>query len=376
MAKNPFEGIKNVKLRKTKKENIKDKSGPQLTGYLTNDQIEEYDKYIKSFDIEYWYEPLKDITFPTEYVSLKFEEAQILHKICENIMKLNKTIAITADIETKNKLSQQVKNIDLSKLSDLSQRIDDVINKWKPSKDEDEDEKEKKESDFGVFAKLSSRSAKDATDAEERLQILFDKYCKENNVKNDNDRIRELLKAATHCMKVSNSKQILSMFINSERIHHDIGSGLKYGKDKFNQNVVIRKWIPIDIDMEFRGFVYKGKFNALSQYNHFIYFERLVKMKDELENRIKTFFEEKVKDKLKDYEGYIIDFAICGKDLERILIIELNPFMESTDAGLFSWKQERERLENGPFEFRIRNEKPKGQIGIEYKYRVLLGWEK
>ena len=78
----------------------------------------------------------------------------------------------------------------------------------------------------------------------------------------------------------------------------------------------------------------------------------------------------------KEDHGYIVDFAVCGDNLERILIIELNPFIESTDAALFSWKEERDKLENGPFEFRIRNEKPKGQIAISYEYRVLLGWEK
>ena len=134
--------------------------------------------------------------------------------------------------------------------------------------------------------------------------------------------------------------------------------------------------IPIDIDMEFRGFVYNNQLNALSQYNHFIYFQRLTEMKQEIQKRILSFFEQKVKDKLKEYEGYIVDFAICGQQLDTILIIELNPFMDSTDPGLFSWKNEREKLQNGPFEYRIRDQKPKEQIAIEYKYRVLLGWEK
>lgn len=98
-------------------------------------------------------------------------------------------------------------------------------------------------------------------------------------------------------------------------------------------------------------------------------------MEKELVARIQEFFEKNVMERLKDYEGYIVDFAVCGENLGDILIIELNPFMESTDAGLFSWKEEKDLLQNGPFEFRIRTEKPKGQIGIEYKYRVLLGWE-
>lgn len=198
-------GSGKVKLKKAK--NVKDKSGPQLTGYLTNEQIEEYDKYIKSFDIEAWYEPLKDITFPTEYVSLQFEEAQILHKICEEIMKLNKTIAITEDNDAKHKLIQQKNDIDLSKLSNLEKRINDAINKWKKP-DSSSDNKESDDSEYGVFVKLSSRSAKDATNAQERLEKLFEKYCKENNAKDDNERINELLKAATHCMKVSTAKQV------------------------------------------------------------------------------------------------------------------------------------------------------------------------
>eukprot|EP01083_Nonionella_stella_P188565 695313_1 len=367
--KNPFAGISNVKLKKVQK--VNDRSAAQLTGYLTNDQIEEYDQYIESFDIEKWYEPLKDITFPTKYVQLKYEEGVTLKDISEQITTLKKQIASTDDADVQNKLKQQIKSIDLSKLNDLSSRINAVINTWK-----NEDQKSDDASaDFGVFVKLSSRSAKDATDAEERLQMLFAKYCETNNATTNNERVYELLKAATHCMKVQNAKQVISMFINSERIHHDVAGALKYGKDKFKQNVVIRKWIPIDIDMEFRGFVYKSKLNAVSQYNHFIHFKRLTQMKDAVQKQLQDFFEEKVKEKLKTYEGYVIDFAICGKDLDRVLIIELNPFMQSTDAALFSWKEEMDQLKNGPFEFRIRNNEPTKQIHVSYKYRVLLGWE-
>ena len=56
-------------------------------------------------------------------------------------------------------------------------------------------------------------------------------------------------------------------------------------------------------------------------------------------------------------------------------MIELNPFMASTDAALFSWETEMERLKNGPFEFRIRTEAPKEKLEIAHKYKVLLGLE-
>jgi len=35
------------------------------------------------------------------------------------------------------------------------------------------------------------------------------------------------------------------------------------------------------------------------------------------------------------------------------MVIELNPFYISAGAGLFSWRLDRERFLNGPFEFRI-----------------------
>ena len=119
-------------------------------------------------------------------------------------------------------------------------------------------------------------------------------------------------------IQVCSAQQVLSMFVNSERIHHDIGSALKYGQAAFAQNVVVRKWVPIDVDMEFRGFVFAGKLTALSQYNHIVFFERLAQFKQALLSKIVTFFEAKVAPQLKKkaYEGYIVDFAVTLRDGE------------------------------------------------------------
>ncbi|CAF1258662.1 unnamed protein product, partial [Didymodactylos carnosus] len=48
------------------------------------------------------------------------------------------------------------------------------------------------------------------------------------------------------------------------------------------------------------------------------------------------------------------------EDAYDIWVIELNPFMETTDGGLFSWQHERHILEgkNNGFEFRI-TQRPK-----------------
>jgi hypothetical protein len=52
--------------------------------------------------------------------------------------------------------------------------------------------------------------------------------------------------------------------------------------------------------------------------------------------------------------SYVIDFALTGENLSQIWVIELNPFLPTTDGALFSWERERSLLENGPYEFRYR----------------------
>ncbi len=61
-------------------------------------------------------------------------------------------------------------------------------------------------------------------------------------------------------------------------------------KASFEEHFVVRQWVPIAIDMEFRAFVCDGKLTALTQYNHMVYFPRLVAMKQHLLHTIQTFF--------------------------------------------------------------------------------------
>lgn len=114
----------------------------------------------------------------------------------------------------------------------------------------------------------------------------------------------------------------------------------------------------IDPSMEFRGFVCNGELNALSQYNHLCFYSHLVAQRDARMAAIQDFFNTRVKDRLASkFREYVIDFALVSKDgqwgADEIFVIELNPFLFSTDGALFSWQQERGVLENGPFEYRL-----------------------
>lgn len=113
--------------------------------------------------------------------------------------------------------------------------------------------------------------------------------------------------------------------------------------------------------MEFRGFYANGNLNALSQYNHLCHYPQVVKFRNELGSLIFDFFNSQIKHLLAPkFDQYVIDFAIVGDREEngkfafdRIFVIELNPFLFSTDGALFSWGRERPLLEHGPFEFRV-----------------------
>jgi len=132
------------------------------------------------------------------------------------------------------------------------------------------------------------------------------------------------------------------------------------GNHAWNENFAVRAWVDIDVDMEFRGFVKGGELTALSQYNHLIHSPRLVGRSAAIERRVREFFAAELKASLDPaHKDYVIDFALtapgrgCGDD-EKIWVIELNPFLETTDGCLFSWKRDSDVLNgHAPFEMRV-----------------------
>ena len=143
----------------------------------------------------------------------------------------------------------------------------------------------------------------------------------------------------------------------------------------------MRKWYPIKPSMEFRGYFANGNLNALSQYNYVCLYPEVTNYKAQIVAEILKFFEEKMKPILaKKFTEYIIDFAVVGDrvlngkfSFDRLMIIELNPFLTSTDSLLFSWKEERGLLEHGPFEFRVREkEVPNVATKVSPEWRAIL----
>lgn len=185
---------------------------------------------------------------------------------------------------------------------------------------------------------------------------------------------------------------MLHIFVGSERIWHDMELAL--AQSVWDEALVVRRWVELEPDMEFRCFVSGDRLTAVSQYRHLVHFPRVVKLRDELISGIVAFFENTVQPRLVGlFEGgkYIVDFAVelKGGDINNIMCdqaegctlgkwwcIEVNPFYETTDACMFSWNKERSLLEGKslntvacsvtPPEFRFRERPSRGALSLVY----------
>lgn len=175
---------------------------------------------------------------------------------------------------------------------------------------------------------------------------------------------------------VKSAHEVIQNFVNSERVFNDMRLALEH-PDRFKQNFVVREWVAMSPDMEFRGFVKDGKLNALSQYNHPVMWPRVVENHERLVEQIREFFYSRVAPKLEHhFKEYVVDFAVCGEKLDQIWVIELNPFAFTTDACLFSWQYERELFENGPFQFRYRDQpNAAGKAGLSEDWQRMIETE-
>ena len=175
-----------------------------------------------------------------------------------------------------------------------------------------------------AFVKTSSRSAKDSplvSSNFESFYLAFLNQLPEEERKQENCQITCLLKAAFVSLKVKNSEEVIEMFIKSERIYQDMLLALS-NTERFRENFVIREFVDIEVDMEFRGFVFNEKLNALSQYNYLIYSDNLYKNKTIIQDLILDFFNQQVSQLLSKSsfsKNYVIDFAVFSSRFFYIL---------------------------------------------------------
>jgi len=284
-------------------------------------------------NIENWIGDVEDWTFPTRFVPVTPDLAEVLMEMFEKGGE---------SLDDNHKMNL---------LSTLIDQIDQKIQELDASD--------------GLFVKLSCRSPKDVTVDSEKMRQIYQETIGNIEIPSDNDVVIALYSSHIKALKVNCGREAIDMFVKSERIFSDLQLALQ-NRDSFSLNVIIRKWLPIELRHEFRGFVFNKNLNALSQYFDFCFFPQLVDEMEEIVANVTNTFN-LLKDKIK-LENYICDFGIVNG---RVYIIELNPWLETTDSCLFSWFRDRNTLMNGPFECRF-NTKLRGGI----RGSVIEPWKK
>ena len=348
LAFNPA-ALAQVRLRKPA--SFRDASSPNLTLGAGEDAAATatYQSTVLDINIESWYPLIREHTFATEFlpfdpaVGALFIEAYEsyeahLKRVCTGVLPAGAAYTVPDGLAAR-----------LDALAGSLQAVIDRV-QARPG--------------AGVFVKASSRSAKDAPTSRRRLGELYHARLAAAADGTDNTKIVCMLQAGLEIMKVHTAAEALDLFSRSERIMQDMLLA-RQRPERWEESFAVRRWVDIPVDMEFRGFVKSGRLTALSQYNHLAHFPRLVTHAAAIERRIRAFFDADIAPRLASaFDDYVVDFAIApdpdapepgatdagggvdaGCGTGRIYVIELNPFLETTDGCLFSWKHDRAVIE-------------------------------
>lgn len=173
-------------------------------------------------------------------------------------------------------------------------------------------------------------------------------------------------RANVRVLRAKSGHEALLFMTNSNRVREDLQALCKLTQLSDSEtltNIVVRKWEEILPEYEFRAFVWNSKITAMTQYYKTTYVPQMVTLKQSLEERMLTFFEEHVKEKIPITE-YVVDFAVDPTS-NKIWVVEINNPPPVAGQALFNWDDETDkRIIQGasPFEFRILTTAPSNPL--------------
>eukprot|EP00475_Leptophrys_vorax_P027005 TRINITY_DN38455_c1_g1_i1.p1 TRINITY_DN38455_c1_g1~~TRINITY_DN38455_c1_g1_i1.p1 ORF type:complete len:372 (-),score=92.40 TRINITY_DN38455_c1_g1_i1:87-1175(-) len=338
------------RLKKVNPDNIRDKSKPSVEVKLDDKHFARYQEHVLETNAERWVDLLGDFTFKSYLVNISVEDANEFVKAYE------------ASVTTTT-----------PELMHLQETVDAAIQHFLDVLGAHPEERR-------VFAKLSSRSAKDTCTKHPRVMEFYWDCLKQLknqgwNVEDDNTRIAAMFLTASKTLSVASGQEVIEMFLRSGRVYQDLTLALDH-LDKFQENVILRQWAKLDPSMEFRTFISKRRMTAVSQYFYHVFYESVYKNQDEILAKLQAFWKEQVDPVLASnnfLESYVVDFGILEDG--TVIVIEINPFLSTTDAAMFSWEIDEAVLINGRddghTDFRVRDKPPKG-----FKVRLTEDWRK
>eukprot|EP00854_Cymbomonas_tetramitiformis_P002288 gene2288-3007_t len=293
----------------------------------TDEKWNEYHLKVLDINLEEWIHLIPEYTFKTELMPITPEDADIfVQSYLEYESHLDHaTLVGKSDARLSAMGSFTPSNTLLQRAEELQRRLQSVFDLLIDG------------NTSGVFVKTSCRSPKDSPTSQIKLQEYYLKMLAECEDRSENTRITTLLRAGLETMRMRNADDALALLMRSRRIWQDMGLALLH-PERWNQHIVVRRWQDIEVDMEFRCFVYGNRLTAISQYNHLCFFPSLVASQEIIRLNLQRFFEQRVRPALEGkFVNYVMDVAIIGEGFDNVLVIELNPFLETTDSCCFSW---------------------------------------
>ncbi|CAF2390475.1 unnamed protein product [Rotaria sp. Silwood2] len=291
---------------------------------------ETYRKMMNETQFEYYYDIIKQWTFPSAILPMNEDDIKALH----DGHLLFKNSSLDDDDKKTEECFQHY-----PQLFKLSNAIDSC------------------DIQRPIFIRLSTRSPKDAILLlnKEKSKRLFQKVLHEMEPDNTSERNRRLIaldETSIRFLAVNDGFHAIQLLLASERIQDDLISCSSL-------NLIIRQFIfdRRNLKSEFRAFIFKHQLTALTQYNEYIFDKNLLKRKDFILKSIKDFFQnEHVLERI-PYENCILDLILIENENNnyQIFICEINPLAEFAGTGLFSWLNDRDiLLGHQEFQFRIK----------------------
>ncbi|KAJ7489630.1 hypothetical protein B0H11DRAFT_2191767 [Mycena galericulata] len=326
-----------------------DSSAPSLKDTLK--VSDKYDAKVLHANIENWGTTLAAFTPQTISVPLTLAQGSLLLRAYEKLERDDTVESAAAEYVASGYTSRGALVPEEAQLRDalgpqIQAAIDTLSDTAQP------------QAQAGCFMKLSSRSPKDAAVRSGVLEAYYARAVRaerqEGRELDDERRLWIVCEAEGAALRFTDAASVIRALILSERVWQDMTLALRHRKF-WQQHVILRKWEPVPIDMEFRTFISHGRMTAISQYAYQLCSPLLTHPASlaRAVSAIRTLYDCALRPVLES-EGFadcVLDFGVQPAGLDEDArpwtahLIEINPLEETTDGALFSWERERGIIE-------------------------------
>ncbi|KAI8323831.1 D123-domain-containing protein [Martensiomyces pterosporus] len=145
--------------------------------------------------------------------------------------------------------------------------------------------------------------------------------------------------ATGNTLQCHNPSEIYVLLKSSDKITGDLENGRYLERELVGDvepELVLRQWCNLLPSMEFRCFIKDRRLVAISQID-LQHYEFLEEIKDQVTGKITQFFDERICSVF-PLQSYCFD-AYITRNMERIYVVDFEPWTHSVDSCLFEWRE-------------------------------------